>query len=164
MSDTEFVTHSDPAWRSRANFIAHGRVHGVNDHKRTYEQLWTRDLGNSRFELCCIPYFLYNVNLGDHVELGPDGDLQHVLKRVVHDGGHSTFRFYCVGEASLATETLQKVVMNLKERGCCIEHEGNGYVAADAQNATAAESVSLYLGDLQRRGVIRLETGRQHEA
>jgi hypothetical protein len=32
------------------------------------EQLWARQVGDRRFEICCIPFFVYDMALGDVVE------------------------------------------------------------------------------------------------
>ena len=40
------------------------------------------------FEVCCIPFFLYDVSLGDVVATNPD----YVLDRVVRASGRYTFR------------------------------------------------------------------------
>lgn len=33
----------------------------------SFEQLWTERVGADRFELCCIPFFAYDMALGDVV-------------------------------------------------------------------------------------------------
>jgi hypothetical protein len=40
--------------------------------KVTTEQLWARQVGDRHFELCCIPYFVYDLALGDVVEIDAD--------------------------------------------------------------------------------------------
>ena len=45
-----------------------------------FEQLWVRQVDAYRFELCCIPFFLYDVAVGDVVETDVDYRLSRVVK------------------------------------------------------------------------------------
>lgn len=70
------AVHPDPVWRDRSNFVIGARL---PEPGRT-EQLWARQLGDRRFELCCIPFFLYDLALGDVVETDDNYDVVRVLK------------------------------------------------------------------------------------
>ncbi|NOV98762.1 hypothetical protein HDG69_003357 [Isoptericola halotolerans] len=59
----KFSVHDEPAWRERASFI----VHAALPEQGRYEQLWCRQVSDDTFEVCCIPFFLYDVALGDLV-------------------------------------------------------------------------------------------------
>jgi hypothetical protein len=42
--------------------------------------LWARQVGDRRFEICCIPFFLYDVALGDVVETDENYSLVRVVR------------------------------------------------------------------------------------
>lgn len=62
-----FSVHREPVWRDRANFV----VNAPLPEEGRYEQLWSRQLSDDCFEVCCIPFFLYDVALGDVVQTKP---------------------------------------------------------------------------------------------
>lgn len=65
--EDDYAVHLNPAWRDRANFILHADVDdGVS--ARRFEQLWARRLAPDRFEICRVPFFAYDLALGDEVE------------------------------------------------------------------------------------------------
>jgi hypothetical protein len=79
------VVHSDPVWRERADFIIGAPLH----EEGRAEQLWARRLDEPLlFEICCIPFFLYDVALGDVVQT----DASSELARVVEPSGRFVFR------------------------------------------------------------------------
>jgi hypothetical protein len=52
--------HLAPVWRERADFILGAIVEdGIS------EQLWARKVDDLQFEVCCIPFWVYNISLGD---------------------------------------------------------------------------------------------------
>src|SRR5947209_2116831 len=73
------AVHSEPVWRDRSNFIIAAEVLGGGD-TRT-EQLWARQVDEHRFEVCCIPFFVYDVALGDVVVTSPKGDRKYTSWR-----------------------------------------------------------------------------------
>lgn len=80
------ATHRDPVWRERADFI----IGAVLDDEQGTEQLFSRQLGPRRFELCCIPFFTYGLALGDVVETDDD----FTVSGVVQPSGHRTIRVW----------------------------------------------------------------------
>lgn len=44
------------------------------DRPRRFEQLFAKQIGDDRFEICCTPFFLFDVALGDIVVTSPKGD------------------------------------------------------------------------------------------
>ena len=92
-SPADFVVHTEPIWREKANFIINAELQ-EQDLPRRYEQLWARQLTESQFEICCIPFFLFDVSLGDIVETGVKGSRKYVLDRVVSPSGRYVFRVW----------------------------------------------------------------------
>jgi hypothetical protein len=156
LTEREFYTHTEPVWRRRANFIIHARVDPDEadgradrpDAPEMFEQLWTRRvrrIGKTRFEICCIPFFVYGVNLGDHVETESHGDLKFVVKRVAQWSGHSTFRLW-FGESSYSG-ARDEVVDELSSLGCELEWSSENLLAVDAASMDLAKMVA----DIMRR-------------
>ena len=91
----DVITHEDPAWRYRANFIISGRLD--SDAVKSgfvWEQLWAKELGENIFELCCIPFFLYGFALGDIVETRPVEQKEFVVAERLKTKGHFTLRIW----------------------------------------------------------------------
>jgi hypothetical protein len=99
------AVHEGPVWRDRANFI----VGAPLSEEGRAEQLWARQLGGERFEICCIPFFVYDLALGDVVET----DAAQNIVRVVEPSGRFVFRIW-FGETF---HSRQKVADELEERG-----------------------------------------------
>jgi len=63
MTAAREAVHREPAWRERSNFIIASAIDAANTDMTT-EQLWARKIDDRHFEICCIPFFAYNVALG----------------------------------------------------------------------------------------------------
>jgi hypothetical protein len=149
MSDT--AQHDKPVWRSRSDFIIAARI-DPGETTIEMEQLWVRKLDESNFELCCIPFFLYDVALGDTLEV--DADL--IFQRVAERSGRYVFRAY-FGRSTYAADAVEK---DLTELGALYEWSSDILLAIDARDADHAQRVADYLQDLQNRGDVMFETGK----
>lgn len=67
----KIATHSNPVRRPAPSFMLRASLDGVGGGDN-YEQLWTKRVGQDRFEVCCIPFFVYDLALGDVVRADPD--------------------------------------------------------------------------------------------
>lgn len=63
-------------WRDSADFIITAALPEAGH----FEQLWAKNVGENQLEICCIPFFLDDVALGDVVETAPQGGKSYVLK------------------------------------------------------------------------------------
>ncbi len=157
MGDGEFAVHPNPVWRDRADFIIHAEV-GGRDPARRFEQLWTRRVGPNRFEICCIPFFAYDLALGDEVETAARSGRQFLLSRVIIPSGHYTFRVW-FGESSHPS-SRDEVVRELARLGCELEWSSENLVAVDAPSVEVAQGAADLLLDHERQGHLVYETGR----
>jgi hypothetical protein len=146
MARTDAV-HPDPVWRDRADFIIGAKLPEPD----RAEQLWARRLGGRRFEICCIPFFLYDVALGDEVETGDD----YELVRVVKPSGRYVFRVW-FGQSFHPREAVAE---HLVEMGALIEWSSANLLAIDAADRGLAQSVADYLHEQAASGLV-YETGR----
>ena len=119
------TVHPEPVWRERANFI----VGACLPEQGRTEQLWARQLDEHRFELCCIPFFLYGVALGDIVA----ADANYGVQRVLQPSGRYVFRAW-FGESSLSQPARQRIAGDLTELGALLEWSSGNLLAIDAEN------------------------------
>lgn len=83
---TEYVIHQHPVWRDRADHIVNVDLdHGLSGKQ---EQLWTRLVGADEVEICCIPFFAYDLSLGDIAVIDANGLVGGVARR----SGRHVFR------------------------------------------------------------------------
>ena|SRR5437899_3340663 len=144
--------HQSPIWRDRADFVfaAHlGRKNGRNE----WEQLWGQKTAVPlRFIVCCIPFFVRDVDLGDEVET----DADYVLQRVVQRSGQFTFRVWSGGKDLSATQEIQE---EIKELGPLMEWSSENLLALSARDTDQARKLADYLQAREGAGLLQYEAG-----
>lgn len=159
MPNTNWVLHDNPVWHDKANFIINARVYKDEGSPQWgWEQLWARQLGADRFEICCIPFFLYDLALGDEVQTGLKGEDEYVLQRVVKQSGHYTFRVWFGN--SEHPNSRSSVPEELERLGCLMEWNSPNLMAVDAPESLAQEVANL-LYSRQQLGYLHYETSRR---
>jgi hypothetical protein len=151
--DEQFSTHSEPVWRGRADFIVNADLPEPD----RYEQLWCAKRSENTFELCCIPFFLYDVALGDIIETSPRGDRQHVVSRVVSPSGRYVFRAFFERRQYRYRDD---VVEALTALGALTEWSSSSLLAVDAEDETLAQRVATMLQGRESHGQLVYETGK----
>lgn len=148
--------HREPAWRGRADFIIEARVeHGGGREIR--EQLWARAAGG-RFEVCCIPFFVPDLALGDEVEVEEDEAGRHLLRRVVKASGNETYWVWFEDDAEVSL--LHRVRDGLERLGCLTEGYSRGLLAFNAESAGQAERALEFLGGEEFRPYLECVSSR----
>ena len=142
------AVHSEPAWRDRSNFIIGARL----PEEGRAEQLWARQVGDRQFEICCIPFFVYDVALGDVVETDASFD----LVRVIEPSGRYVFRVW-FGESSHPRE---EIAARLATLGALLEWSSVNLLAVDAADASHAQVIADFLAEQERCGRLTFETDR----
>jgi hypothetical protein len=142
------ATHSKPVWRDQSNFIIRANFRGENEGRS--EQLFARQLDPRTFELCCIPFFVYDLALGDIVET----DAGYVIERVIQKSGRYVFRVWFHG-----VEPNGGLVEALSALGSCYEWSSPHLLAIDAADSERAQAVADFLQDREREGRLVYETG-----
>ena len=87
--DSNVAVHQAPIWREHADFIITAALD-----KGRWEQLWARQIEPTLFEICCVPFFVYDLALADHVETAPMLEKEYVVTRVVKRSGRQVFRVW----------------------------------------------------------------------
>jgi uncharacterized protein DUF4265 len=154
-SQEKVAVHPEPVWRSTANFLIFAKLNDGH-----WEQLWARQLSDNTFQLCCIPFFAYDLGLGDDVETGPSDDKRYVIQRVVRDAGTYTFRVWFGNshDESVRDEVLTKAA----ELRCQTEWSSPNLLALSA-SGEQAQAVADYLTAESTRERLLYETGRSVE-
>ena len=147
-----FLTHREPVWRDRSNFIIMAALPGAG----RFEQLWARQEGADLFELCCIPFFVHNLALGDVVRTDADDEKAHVIKGVVRPSGRWTFRVW-LGDSA---EDRLSVETEMLALGMLTEWSSPNLLAVDAETDALAQRLADALAEGERMGRWVYETGR----
>ncbi|UAJ79410.1 DUF4265 domain-containing protein [Leifsonia sp. ZF2019] len=142
------ATHQEPVWRSRANFIFHAYVDGDPNYR---EQLWGRRVEPGLVELCCIPFLLYDIALGDLVRTND----QNILEAAVERRGRVAFRFW-LHEAELGPS--KELASRLVDMGALVEWSSPHLLSIDAADQRLARVVAGALSELENAGIGVYET------
>ena len=143
-----YRTHASPVWREKANALVQAKL----EDDSSSEQLWCRKLGDDKFEVCCIPFFLYDVALGDIV-LAPEFHLH----KVVRPSGRFVFRAYLAEDQREWRDSLQAQLEDIEAQA---EWYSTGLVSIDAPNLEKAETISTWLSECEQHGFLTYETGK----
>jgi len=155
-SDT--IVHENPVWRMRANFIVAAKIDPAPTSAQwKWEQLWAEQVSENRFILCCIPFFIYDLALGDEVETGSHGESRYVVQRVVNPSGRFTFRAWFN-----APSARDVVARELDRLGCLMEWRSisSNLLAIDVASDAQVQAVANYLRGREQLGHLVYETGR----
>jgi hypothetical protein len=153
MTQEQFSTHGEPVWRDRANFI----VNATLPEAGRFEQLWCRQITDHTFEVCCIPFFLYDVALGDVVETSPQGERRYVLSRVRTRSGRYVFRAFFERRQYRFRD---EAVGALTSLGALVEWSSPSLVAVDARDAAHGQEIADCLHAQQLQDHLVYETGK----
>ena len=151
MSAASEATHPQPVWRDRANFIIATAVDAATT-SMTTEQLWTRQIAEFEFQICCIPFFAHNLALGDIVET----DDSYLVRAVRQPSGRYVFRVW-LGNSSIPRDEFAREV---EQHGGLVEWSSVNLVAIDVEDATAAQDLADFLQDRENQGDLVYETGK----
>jgi hypothetical protein len=160
MESEKVFVHLNPVWRERADFIIGAKCSTKEGSAtREWEQLWSRQLADNRFEICCIPFFVYDLALGDEVETGPDEwGRPYMVQRVIKPSGHYTFRVW-FGD-SPTPSIRDEVCAEIERLGCLMEWYSINLIAIDAASDGQAQVVADLLWQREQLEHLIYETGR----
>ena len=147
-----YHAHPEPVWRDRADCLIKAKIDPEVGQLEYWEQLWARTLGHDEFEICCIPFFLYDVALGDVVQT----DASYEFARVVEPSGRFVFRAW-FGDSF---HPRQEIADQLGDIGALLEWSSTNLLAVDAADAQEAQVVADFLSYQEDRGHLKYETGR----
>jgi hypothetical protein len=147
--------HPNPVWRNKANYTLIMKIDSEDDVLR-HEELWARQVTNELFEICCIPFFIYDIHLGDIVRIRQYGE-RNIVDGTMTPSGHHTFRVWF---QTYSPAVKADVLQSLHELGCQSETFSDQLVAVDAPDDAVAREVAIFLEDQMAKGALDYETGR----
>jgi hypothetical protein len=124
---------------------------------RTWEQLWCKQTGENTFVVCCVPFCLYDLALGDEVETSPPGFREYEFRRVLRPSGRRVYRVILPSCAPLGSD--EDILQYLRENGYLWEHYSWRVIAIDADSCESAARLEAYLSEGELRGRWEYEQG-----
>jgi hypothetical protein len=154
--NNNIITHDFPVWREKANFIIAVRLHDDVPNAVDWEQIWSTQVEENVFEVCCIPFFAYNIALGDLVTTSRQGSRKYAIEKVVEQSGHKTYRiwFLNMDNWGIAVHAIRKL-------GCLVEKrwERSKLISVDAPTFAVAEQLEAYLKKQEDNQELNYEVG-----
>jgi hypothetical protein len=120
------------------------------------EQLWVRQISDFQFELCCIPFFLYDIALGDILETESSGPRKYMVTHVVQPSGRYVFRVW-FGQSF---QPRDEVAQELEGAGALLEWSSYNLLAIDARDVAHAQVIANMLAAREGEGQLIYETGK----
>jgi hypothetical protein len=143
--------HADPVWRTRSNFIFRVPIEGEGD-ERHWEQLWWERLSDTRFVLCCIPFFAHDLSLGDEVVV----DANRSILRIPKPSGQWTYRVWF---GDVAPDRREAALERIETEGPIMEWSSENLLALSV-SADKSQQFADVLADMQTGGLLPYEAGR----
>jgi len=153
-------THQDPLWRDRANYIfmAELKDERILGSAYSYEQMWGRKVTGefTPVELCCVPFFVPELSLGDVVSLQKDASGLPVMRDVVVRSGRGVLRVVFVNPTRGREVVLNRII----SAGGAPERSSVSYYAVSVDNADEQAAVEAVLTVEVHDGSLMYEVAR----
>jgi Domain of unknown function (DUF4265) len=152
--NSTIITHTIPLWREKANYL---KVVKLRSQSFGYleEQLWLKKLGDDKYEICCIPFLVYDFCLGDIVTFKENNE----WLELVESQKQYSFRVLLKHEGAPAViilDSLRPLVARLD-----FELDQTVPLLAISVSKSDAQSVANALATMKSEGVIaEFETAR----
>jgi hypothetical protein len=123
-----------------------------------WEGLLACRLSVARARICAVPFWAYDLHLGDEVALMDSAEGAPVVTGVVADGGNYTFR---VRFEDAADDDMRwhELMVDLEPFDCWFDVRSPAFLAVSAPPAHA-QAVAHYFDAREQSGVLIFETGR----
>jgi Domain of unknown function (DUF4265) len=151
--DDYVAVHDEPAWRDKSDFIVRAFL-GKKNGRNEWEQLWVARSDELIFVICCIPFFVFDLALGDKIETNE----YFTLLRVVSPSDNYTFRVWFGDSPSRIIR--EEVAQYVKKHLLVSEQSSENMIAISAGGVFQAQALANYLHDEQQAGRLMYETGR----
>ena len=152
--DESFYDHPNAVWYQCPHYTL---ILPLPGKPGEYEQFITEDLGDNSYRLLCIPFFMYDLALGDIVwtdQLIPRTQDQY---RIKERSGRFVFRVWFENPKA---NVIKKCLSDLQELGALVEKSSRRLYGIDAANAQIAQAVADYLMAGEQAGRWVYETGQ----
>ncbi len=147
------LTHRYPAWRHEADFVL---MHALDDSEPLcFEQLWAAHCGGDRYRICCIPFFVFGLSLGDVVRCEAAHGYDYCATEIVESSPRSTFRLYSAD----GIDDHAEIIKALESVGALVERSSRNMVAVDAADEQICLAAVELLQDFETSGRGLYEVG-----
>lgn len=154
----EPVVHLSPVWKDKANFLIFASIEGSEEKLvRDLEQLWVRQISESEFEVCCVPFFTYGIALGDTVRSKSGLGKKYLIDSATSCSGRQVLRLNYERTTDLTEK--DKVLQKLREVGCVFEWYSEYLLAVDSPNQNVTTMLESLFKSLEERGLAKYEFG-----
>lgn len=149
------VVHLSPVWRNQSNYIIFGMIEGTEPLPKSWEQLWAKQVSENLFEICCIPFFIYDLALGDQVQTKEFADKKYVIQKVTRRSGRRTVRVHFKKDPGKKDELISYVM----KEGCLPEWYSQNLLAIDADSSKKFEKLVKFLEEFADGSTVNFEVG-----
>ena len=149
-----FYTHENPVWHKMPHSVVIVPLPGKDEQ---YEQFAAEEKGSNLYRLLCIPFFLYDLALGDVIEVDLALPFARRIIKVHSKSGRFVFRVWF---ENTPAAVKKKCLNDLNEMGALTERSSKLLYAVDAENFQLAQKVSDYLMEGESAGYWIYETGQ----
>lgn len=138
MSGTNYIVHEQPVWRPSESYMAMVDLEPFG-FENTHEQLWLRSLEDGGYEVCCIPFQVYGLALGDVVEVTRGRFVTQILR----NSGRRALRIFFTAPrpSHRQLDCRGRLRQVLQAKGLLSEWSGERHVAIDIPEAAVADEV-----------------------
>lgn len=140
-----FAAHANPVRRPRRSVMLRAVVADVGPGEN-FEQLWSKRVGDDLFEICCVPFFVYDIALGDVARA--DAESGYVISSVARRSGNGVARVAVVRSEDVEAVHLRLHDLLAQAEYLC-EWFAPGYVAI---NLEPGRSHDVLFEELDRLG------------
>ncbi|MCS7475925.1 DUF4265 domain-containing protein [Umezawaea endophytica] len=131
-----YVSHEDPVWRRDKNFMALVDLTPY-DLDNTLEQLWLQELEeDAGYEVCCIPFYVYGLALGDVVKKSHSDSVESVISK----SGRRVLRVL-FAEPRPSKDSRFALRDAVEAAGLLSEWNGDHHVAVDVTETSEMQQV-----------------------
>ena len=149
--------HKSPVWGDKSNMLLRMKA-DMTQPRSPVEEIPARKTPDGLYEICCVPFFVYDLNLGDKVEMR-DVDGRNIVSDVVETAGHHTFRVWFQHNSRAVRDGVEE---ELRAMGCLIEWFDSHLLALSAPDTPTATRVAAFLEECEAARKCKFETGRTH--
>jgi|SRR5690625_140212 len=150
--NSKIAVHAHPAWRDKANFMIFADLSESGLSGR-WEQLWSRQLSETEFQLCCIPFFTYGLALGDRVTTGPAKDKKYVIQSVTRKSGRLVYRIW-FDKVKNKNRIREKIVQYIESRNWEFEWSSENLLAVSISSSQEETDFMVFVDGYKGQGII----------
>lgn len=156
--EIDYKIHYHPVWREKADSIINASVENEIE-RNIYESLWAKKLENNLYEICCIPYFVYDLALGDLVETDFDKRGGLLYKKVIKPSDNETLWFQFNNATRNDLNRVLEKVINFK---CLYEGYNKRFLAVNIDSESQHKALlDSFLGEIEA-GLIEYSSNKRN--